>query len=186
MNQRLIRFLGPGLGFGREEKNETGGKARRWGSLTTGRAGTIGQGGAGTASEVPQTVSDFSYCKGKQIAATCAFYARSWHWVQPFLHRLCASRLDFAGTPLPPQTSLVNRPHRPQKWSNNMAQGGPLAALSWSQRRSICPATRAAKSCPPVSWAVLLETPPPWAACSRSGFPCRRRAPAPPSLPDPS
>ena len=148
MNQRLIRFLGPGLGFGREEKNETGGKARRWGSLTTGRAGTIGQGGAGTASEVPQTVSDFSYCKGKQIAATCAFYARSWHWVQPFLHRLCASRLDFAGTPLPPQTSLVNRPHRPQKWSNNMAQGGPAGRpfmepekvyLSRNSRRKILP-----------------------------------------------
>ena len=47
------------------------------GSLTTGWAETIGQRGAGAAWEVPQSLSDYNHCKGKQIAAVHAFYSRS-------------------------------------------------------------------------------------------------------------
>lgn len=44
------------------------------GSLTTGRAEIIiGKRGAGAAMKAPQTVSDYGYCKGKQIAATRVF-----------------------------------------------------------------------------------------------------------------
>jgi hypothetical protein len=56
-------------------KKETGGEARRWGSLTTGRAGTIGQKVRG-GNEMPRTVSDYSCCKGKQIATADVFYSR--------------------------------------------------------------------------------------------------------------
>ena len=45
------------------------------GSLTTGWAETIDQRGAGAAWEVPQSLSDYNHCKGKQIAAVRAFYA---------------------------------------------------------------------------------------------------------------
>lgn len=45
------------------------------GSLTTGRAETIGQNGAGAAWEVPQSLSDYNHCKGKQIAAVSASYS---------------------------------------------------------------------------------------------------------------
>jgi hypothetical protein len=45
------------------------------GSLTTGWAETIGQRGAGAAWEVPQSLSDYNHCKGKQIATVRAFYA---------------------------------------------------------------------------------------------------------------
>lgn len=37
----------------------------------------FGQKGSGAACEVPQTVSDFSCCKGKQIAAAGVFYSLS-------------------------------------------------------------------------------------------------------------
>ena len=45
------------------------------GSLTTGWAETIGQRGADAAWEVPQSLSDYNHCKGKQIAAVRVFYA---------------------------------------------------------------------------------------------------------------
>jgi hypothetical protein len=46
------------------------------GSLTTGRAETIGQEGAGAAWMVPQSQSDYNHCKGKQIAAVYGSYPR--------------------------------------------------------------------------------------------------------------
>jgi hypothetical protein len=45
------------------------------GSLTTGWAETIGQRGAGAAWEVPQSLSDYNHCKGKQITVVQVFYA---------------------------------------------------------------------------------------------------------------
>ena len=42
----------------------------------------FGQKGSGAACEVPQTVSDFSCCKGKQIAAAGVFYSLSFFGVQ--------------------------------------------------------------------------------------------------------
>lgn len=47
------------------------------GSLTTRRAETIGQEVWRVACGVPQTVSDYSHCKGKQIAMGYVFYSRS-------------------------------------------------------------------------------------------------------------
>ena len=44
------------------------------------------------------------------------------------------------------------------------------------------PAIPGAVFCRPVFWAAQREIPPLWAACSRSGFLCNRRAPPPRSM----
>ena len=99
----------------------------------------------------------------------------------------CARRArSGAVAPTHPAALAARRPRRSEwQWGRSYREAlrtrnkksGPQAALhSTTLRWLICRAIRGAGFCPPGFWATRCETPPPWVACSRSGFPCSKCA----------